>query len=86
MNSRSTRRSLTMTALQPLEPLRNYITIVSDTDLRPATAWSAAEEGADHFRSSAVYLTASHPKIVNSPRTRDLELGTLNLESLQFTL
>jgi hypothetical protein len=49
--------------LEPLEPLRDYITIVSDTDLHPATAWSAAEEGADHFRSSAVYLTASHPKM-----------------------
>jgi hypothetical protein len=49
--------------LEPLEPLREYITVVSDTDLHPATAWSAAEEGADHFRSSAVYLTASHPKM-----------------------
>ena len=49
--------------LQPLESLRDYITIVSDTDLRPATAWSPSEEGADHFRSSAVYLTAAHPKM-----------------------
>ncbi|HEX4595626.1 MAG TPA: DUF1552 domain-containing protein [Bryobacteraceae bacterium] len=49
--------------LEPLEPLREYITIVSDTDLHPATAWAAAEEGADHFRSSAVFLTAAHPKM-----------------------
>src|SRR5215470_6744595 len=49
--------------LEPLAPFRDYITIVSDTDLNPATAWSAAEEGADHFRSSAVYLTAAHPKM-----------------------
>jgi len=49
--------------LDPLKDFRDYITIVSDTDLHPATAWSAAEEGADHFRSSAVYLTASHPKM-----------------------
>ena len=49
--------------LEPLAPYRDYITIVSDTDLHPATAWSAAEEGADHFRSSAVYLTAAHPKM-----------------------
>jgi len=49
--------------LEPLEPLRDYITIVSDADLHPATAWAAAEEGADHFRSSAVYLTAAHPKM-----------------------
>ncbi len=44
-------------------PYRDYVTIVSDTDLHPATAWAAAEEGADHFRSSAVYLTAAHPKM-----------------------
>jgi hypothetical protein len=50
-------------SLEPLAPFRDYITIVSDTDLHPATAWSAAEEGADHFRSSAVYLTAAHPKM-----------------------
>jgi hypothetical protein len=50
-------------SLQPLEPYRDYLTIVSDTDLHPATAWGAAEEGADHFRSSAVYLTAAHPKM-----------------------
>jgi hypothetical protein len=50
-------------SLKPLEPYREYITIVSDTDLHPATAWAAAEEGADHFRSSAVYLTAAHPKM-----------------------
>jgi Protein of unknown function (DUF1552) len=51
------------TSLEPLEPYRDYLTIVSDTDLHPATAWAAAEEGADHFRSSAVYLTAAHPKM-----------------------
>jgi hypothetical protein len=50
-------------SLEPLAPFRDYITIVSDTDLHPATAWAAAEEGADHFRSSAVYLTAAHPKM-----------------------
>ena len=49
--------------LNPLEPYRDYLTIVSDTDLHPATAYSASEEGADHFRSSAVYLTAAHPKM-----------------------
>jgi Protein of unknown function (DUF1552) len=49
--------------LEPLAPYRDYITIVSNTDLHPATAWAAAEEGADHFRSSACYLTAAHPKM-----------------------
>src|SRR6202162_3545386 len=60
-------------SLDPLEPLRDYITIVSDTDLHPATAWSAAEEGADHFRSSAVYLTAAHPKMTEGS---DYYVGT----------
>src|SRR5438477_12666165 len=46
-------------SLEPLDKFRDYITIVSDTDLHPATAWAAAQEGADHFRSSAVYLTAA---------------------------
>ena len=50
-------------SLEPLAPLRDYITVISDTDLRPATAYSAAEEGADHYRSSAVYLTAAHPRM-----------------------
>jgi len=48
--------------LKPLEPYREYLTVVTQTDLRAAEAWSAAEEGADHFRSSAVFLTAAHPK------------------------
>ena len=41
--------------LKPLEPFRDYMTIVSDTDLHPAGALAAAEEGGDHFRSSSVY-------------------------------
>ncbi len=48
--------------LKPLEPFREYITVVTQTDLHAAEAWRAAEEGADHFRSSAVFLTAAHPK------------------------
>jgi hypothetical protein len=49
-------------ALAPLEPLRDYVTIVSNTDVRNAEAFSLPEIGADHFRSSAVFLTQSHPK------------------------
>jgi Protein of unknown function (DUF1552) len=60
-------------SLEPLAPFREYITVVSDTDLRPATAWSAAEEGADHFRSSAVYLTAAHPRMTEGS---DYHVGT----------
>lgn len=48
--------------LDPLAPYREYLTVITQTDLRAAEAWSAAEEGADHFRSSAVFLTAAHPK------------------------
>ncbi|HLB85493.1 MAG TPA: DUF1552 domain-containing protein, partial [Steroidobacteraceae bacterium] len=53
---------LSATALSPLEPWRDYITIVSNTDVRNAEAFSLPEIGADHFRSSAVFLTQSHPK------------------------
>src|SRR5215217_3418607 len=53
---------LSVTALSPLEPFRDYLTIVSNTDVRNAEAFSLPEIGADHFRSSAVFLTQSHPK------------------------
>jgi hypothetical protein len=49
-------------SLEPLAPFRDYITIVSGTDARQADAFEPAEVGADHFRSSAVFLTAAHPK------------------------
>jgi hypothetical protein len=50
-------------SLSPLEPYRDYLTVVSDTDLNGAAPWSPKEEGADHTRSSAVLLTAAHPKM-----------------------
>jgi hypothetical protein len=49
-------------SLAPLEPWREWITIVSNTDLHNAEAFQPAEVGADHFRSSAVFLTQAHPK------------------------
>jgi len=49
--------------LESLAPFRDYITVISDTDLRPAGAFADAEEGGDHFRSSSVFLTAAHPKL-----------------------
>jgi hypothetical protein len=49
--------------LKPLEAYRDYLTIISDTDLNPASALNPNEEGADHNRSSAVFLTAAHPKM-----------------------
>ena len=48
--------------LKALEPWRNRMTIVSNTDARMAEAFEAQEVGGDHFRSSAVFLTQSHPK------------------------
>ncbi len=53
---------LSPTSLKSLEPYRDYLTIVSNTDCRNAEAFSAPEIGADHFRSAAVFLTQSKPK------------------------
>jgi hypothetical protein len=49
-------------ALASLEPYQDYLTIVSNTDVRMAEAFALPEIGGDHFRSSAVFLTQSHPK------------------------
>ena len=53
---------LTPTSLVSLEPYRDFLTIVSNTDCQNAEAFAAPEIGADHFRSAAVFLTQSHPK------------------------
>jgi hypothetical protein len=53
---------LSSTILSPLEPYREYVTIVSNTDVRNAEAFQPPEIGGDHFRSSAVFLTQTHPK------------------------
>ena len=53
---------LTPSALLPLDPWREYLTIISNTDVRMAEPFTAKEIGGDHFRSSAVFLTQSHPK------------------------
>ena len=60
-------------ALSPLEPWRKHLTIVSNTDVRMAEAFEAHEIGGDHFRSSAVFLTQSHPK---QTQGSDLYVGT----------
>lgn len=64
---------LTPSSLKPLEPFRDYLTIISNTDVRNAEAFSAREIGGDHFRSSAVFLTQSHPKQTESS---DVSVGT----------
>ena len=61
---------LTPSALRPLEPFRNALTIISDTDVRPAEAIIPKEIGGDHFRSSATFLTQSHPKQTESSDVR----------------
>jgi len=61
------------TALAPLEPLRDYITIVSNTDVRMAEAFTTPEIGGDHFRASSVFLTQAHPK---QTMGSDLYVGT----------
>jgi len=59
--------------LEPLTPFRDYLTVISDTDLHPAGAYTDAEEGGDHFRSSSVFLTAAHPKLTMGA---DIHCGT----------
>ena len=49
-------------ALSSLEPFRDYLTIIGNTDVGMAEAFSPPEIGGDHFRTSSVYLTQSHPK------------------------
>src|ERR1051326_7327966 len=53
---------LTPSSMLPLDPWKDYLTIVSNTDMRPAEAFELHEVGGDHFRCSAVFLTQSHPK------------------------
>jgi hypothetical protein len=64
---------LSPTALSPLEPLRDYLTIVSNTDVRMAEAFTTPEIGGDHFRASSVFLTQAHPK---QTMGSDLYVGT----------
>ena len=53
---------LSPSSLAPLEPFREHLTIISNTDVRNAEAFTPPEIGGDHFRSSAVFLTQAHPK------------------------
>jgi len=64
---------LTPSALKPLDPLREYLTIISNTDVKNAEAFELPEIGGDHFRSSAVFLTQMHPKQTQSS---DVRVGT----------
>jgi hypothetical protein len=64
---------LSPTALSALEPYRDYLTIISNTDAREAEPATAKEIGGDHFRSSAVFLTHCHPKQTEGS---DVRVGT----------
>ncbi len=64
---------LSPTALTSLDPYRDYLTIISNTDCREAEPETPKEIGGDHFRSSAVYLTQSHPKQTEGS---DVHVGT----------
>ena len=66
------RFDLTPTSMSSLEPFRDYLTIVSHTDVRNAEALLPPEIGGDHFRSSAVFLTQAHPK---QTQGSDLHVG-----------
>jgi Protein of unknown function (DUF1552) len=72
----TTGRDFTLAADNPFSSLNGYrehMTIVSNTDVRMAEALNLPEIGGDHFRSSAVFLTQSHPKQTNGS---DLWAGT----------
>ncbi len=61
---------LTASSLLPLAAWKDDLTIVSNTDMHGAEAWETHELGGDHFRSSAVFLTQSHPKHTQSSDVR----------------
>jgi Protein of unknown function (DUF1552) len=52
---------LSRSSLRPLEPFRDQLTIVSNCDVANADPADAQEIGGDHWRSSAAFLTQSHP-------------------------
>jgi hypothetical protein len=64
---------LSPSSMSPLEPYREYLTIISNTDCKGAEAVTTPEIGGDHFRSSAVFLTQMHPKQTEGS---DVRVGT----------
>ena len=60
-------------SLSPLEPCRDYITVISNTDCHNADPLSPPEVGADHTRTASVFLTGAHPKMTEGS---DILLGT----------
>ena len=64
---------LAPTSLRSLAPFRDYVTVVSNCDVESADPYTATEIGGDHFRSSAVFLTQSHPRQTEGA---DVQAGT----------
>ena len=58
----ATSTSSSESQLKGLEPWRDYLTVVSNTDCRMAEPQQASEIGGDHDRSTAVFLTQAHPR------------------------
>ena len=54
---------LSTSSLRSLEPFRDALTIVSNTDVENAEPFEVREIGGDHYRSSSVFLTQAHPKL-----------------------
>ena len=48
--------------LQPLEPFRDQVTVVSNLAHKMAAPGGPGDNGGDHTRSPAVYLNGVHPK------------------------
>src|SRR5688500_10498799 len=64
---------LEVSSLQPLDAWRDTLTIVSNTDVRMAEAYTAPEIGGDHFRATAAFLTQAHCKLTEGS---DVYVGT----------
>jgi hypothetical protein len=60
-------------SLNPLEPFRDHLTIISNTDSKMAEAFVPKEIGGDHYRSSAVFLTQARPRLTEGS---DVHVGT----------
>jgi hypothetical protein len=64
---------LSPSSLFPLDGYRDTLTILSNTDVRMAEAYTAPEIGGDHFRATAAFLTQAHPKLTEGS---DVYVGT----------
>jgi hypothetical protein len=59
--------------LQPLEPYRDHVTVISNLAHKMAAPGGPGDNGGDHTRSPAVYLNGVHPKRTDGA---DIQAGT----------